>query len=205
MAIKALVLDLGNVLVFHDNALLFARIAERFGTTPERLKERLESGLWDRVNRGFVPGDALRLELQQRLEVEVTPAEFEALWSCHFTVHHQMVREVEALVGRRKLVLLSNTHDLHVKWCRQRVPVLEKFDALVLSCEVGHVKPEEEIYRRALAATGVAPREAVFFDDVERFARAAEAVGMHGRVFTTAPKFLEDLAALDALPTANTL
>lgn len=195
--ISAVILDLGNVLVFHDNALLFARIAERFGTTPEALKERLESGLWDRVNRGFVPGDALRLELQQRLEVEVTPAEFEELWSCHFTVNHQMVREVEALVGQRKLVLLSNTHDLHVKWCKQRVPVLQKFDALVLSCEVGLVKPEEGIYRRALEASGVAPHQAVFFDDVERFAQAAQTVGMHGRVFTTAQKFLADLAELD--------
>ncbi len=195
--ISALVLDLGNVLVFHDNALLFARIAERFGTSPELLQQRLESGLWDRVNRGQCVGDALRLELQKRLEVEVTPDEFYELWCCHFTVNEPMVREVEAQVGKRKLVLLSNTHDLHVKWCTERVPVLSKFDALVLSCEVGLVKPEEGIYRRALDAAAVPPSQAVFFDDVERFARGAEKVGMHGRVFTTVQQFRADLAGLD--------
>jgi putative hydrolase of the HAD superfamily len=196
MAVSALVLDLGNVLVFHDNALLFARIAERFSTRPEDLKARLEGGLWDRVNRGQVPGDQLRLELQQRLGVEVTPDEFFDLWCCHFTVNAPMVREVEAQVGKRKLVLLSNTHDLHVKWCKARLPVLRHFDALILSCEVGHVKPEPEIYRRALAATGVPAAEAVFFDDVEKFARGAEAVGMHGRVFTTVEQFRQDLKDL---------
>jgi glucose-1-phosphatase len=197
MPISALILDLGNVLVNHDNTLLFARIAERFGATPEALKSKLEGGLWDRVNRGQLPGDALRVELVKRLEVEVGAAEFEALWCCHFTVNEAMVREVEAQVGKRRLVLLSNTHDVHVRWCRQRVPVLARFDALVLSCEVGHVKPEEQIYRRALEAAGVPPAEVVFFDDVERFAKGAEAVGMHGRVFTTVERFRLDLAALD--------
>lgn len=198
MAISALVLDLGNVLVFHDNVLLFARLAERFGVSPEDLKARLEGGLWDRVNRGQLPGDALRVELVRRLGVEVSPEEFFALWCCHFTVHEEMVAEVERLLGQKRLVLLSNTHDLHVRWCQERVPLLHRFDALVLSCEVGLVKPEPGIYQRALDAAKVAPEEAVFFDDVERFARAAEAVGMHGRVFTTVAQFRADLAALDA-------
>lgn len=197
MAVSALILDLGNVLVFHDNARLFARLAERFSTTPEELKARLEGGLWDRVNRGQLPGDALRVELVRRLGLEVSPEEFEALWCSHFAVHAEMVSEVERLVGRKRLVLLSNTHDLHVRWCKERIPLLHRFDALVLSCDVGLVKPEPGIYQRALDAAKVAPEEAVFFDDVERFARGAEAVGMRGRVFTTVAQFRADLAALD--------
>lgn len=196
MAVSALVLDLGNVLVRHDNALLFGRLAERFSTTPEALRERIDASVWDRVNRGKLPGDALRRELAAQLSVDISEAEFAALWCCHFTVDAEMVREVEAQVGRRRLVLLSNTHDLHVRWVRERVPLLDRFDALVLSCEVGLVKPERAIYLRALEAAAVPPEEAVFFDDVEAYARAAEQVGMRGRVFTTVERFRADLAAL---------
>jgi putative hydrolase of the HAD superfamily len=74
--------------------------------------------------------------------------------------------------------------------------VLERFEGLVLSCEVGLLKPEREIYERALALASVPPERAVFFDDVERYAEGARAVGLHGRVFTTAARFERDLAAL---------
>jgi FMN phosphatase YigB (HAD superfamily) len=198
----AVILDLGNVLAFHDNERLFTEMARAFHTTRDELRARLEGGLWDRVNRGLVPGDALRVELVARLGHSLTAAAWFELWNCHFTLHEEMVRDVERLVGRVRLVLLSNTHDQHVAWLRPRLPVLERFDALVLSYEVGAVKPERRIYERALAAAAVPPERAVFFDDVPRYAEAAAQVGLHGRVFTTAARFREDLHALGgpALP-----
>lgn len=194
--IDALILDLGNVLAFHDNEKLFSEMARAFGSTREAMRARLDGGLWERVNRGQLPGDALRLELVARLGREVGPVEWFNLWNCHFTVHDEMVREVERLAGRIRLVLLSNTHDQHVAWLRPRLPVLERFDGLVLSCEVGAMKPDEAIYRRALELARVPAHRAAFFDDVPRYAEAASALGLHGRVFTTAEAFREQLRAL---------
>ena len=196
MSIDALILDLGNVLAFHDNAKLFAEMARAFHTTPEAMSERLSGGLWDRVNRGHLPGDSLRRELISRLGHEVSAEAWFALWNCHFTVNAPMVRLVETLVGRVKLALLSNTHDQHIAFLRPRLPVLERFDALVLSYEVGLVKPEAAIYERALSALGVAAGRAAFFDDVEKYAQAATALGIHGRLFTTVEAFTGQLAAL---------
>lgn len=194
--IDALILDLGNVLAFHDNEKLFTEMARAFGSTREAMRARLDGGLWERVNTGRLPGDSLRQELVARLGKQLSPADWFELWNCHFTVHDEMVREVERLVGRVRLVLLSNTHDQHVAFLRPRLPVLERFDGLVLSCEVGHMKPDEAIYRRALALAAVAPGRAAFFDDVPRYAEAATALGLHGRVFTTVDAFREQLRAL---------
>lgn len=196
MAIDAVILDLGNVLAFHDNTRLFAEMAKLFGSTPEAMKQKLEGDLWERVNRGLVPGDQLRLELQARLGAEVTPQAWFDTWNCHFTVNEAMVGMAQFLVGQVKLVLLSNTHDAHFAYLRPLLPVLEQFDALVLSYEVGHVKPEKAIYEKALAAAGTLPWKTVFFDDVKAYATAATQVGMHGRVFTTVEQFTEDLAKL---------
>lgn len=196
MPLETLFLDLGNVLVFHDNEKLFREMARAFRATPERLRRGLDDRLWERVNRGQLPGDRLRQELVRQVGVEVGEEEFFALWNCHFTVHEEMVRAVERLVGKVRLVLLSNTHDLHVKWIRPRLPVLERFDALVLSCEEGLVKPEPALYARALAVAGSAPQASAFFDDVEAYAAGARAAGIHGHLFTTVDRFLEDLRAL---------
>ena len=198
MALRALLFDLGNVLVFHDNERLFTRLAEAFGTTREAMATRLDGGLWDRVNRGQLPGDALRRELVARLGREVSPGDFFALWNCHFTLNPPMVARVEQLAGRFKLVLLSNTHDQHLAFLRPQLPVLERFEGLVLSCEVGSVKPEPAIYRRALQVAGVPGEEAAFFDDIPRYAQAATALGIAGRVFTTVEAFDATLAELEA-------
>lgn len=196
MAIDALLLDLGNVLAFHDNARLFERMAACFGTTKDAMQQRLDGGLWDRVNRGSLPGPALLAELNARLGARVDAATWFEVWNCHFTVNEPMVRAVEALIGRVRLVLLSNTHDQHVAYLRPKLPVLERFDGLVLSYEVGAIKPEPAIYRRALDVAQVPAARAAFFDDVPRYADAASALGIHGRVFTDVHRFQAELADL---------
>ena len=51
-------------------------------------------------------------------------------------------------------------------------------DALVLSCEVGSVKPFPEMYVTALDDLGVAAVDAVFIDDQPTFCVGAQAVGV---------------------------
>ena len=74
--------------------------------------------------------------------------------------------------------------------------MLQRFDALVLSCEEGLIKPSPELYRRTLQRLGVAPERAAFFDDVPRYAEGARTVGIHGRLFTDIAQFDADLAQL---------
>ncbi len=192
----ALILDLGNVLVFHDNALLFDQLAAAFGTTAPSMRARIEKDVWTRTNTGLLPGDTLRVELQNALGGTMTPQRFAELWNCHFQINVPMVKRVESLVGKVKLCLLSNTHDLHFEPLRKQLPVLEKFDALVLSYEEGLMKPSPELYRRALKRVGVEASRAAFFDDVQAYADAATAVGIHGQLFTDVAAFDEDLARL---------
>lgn len=192
--IDAVILDLGNVLAFHDNDKLFTELSRLFRAD---VRARVEgSGLWEGVNKGRFKGDALRQELVARTGTQVSREDFERAWSCHFTLNPPMIRHAEALVGKVKLALLSNTHDLHVAYLRPLLPVLERFDALVLSCEVGAMKPEEAIYRRALDALKVEAHRAVFFDDLEPYVRAAEKYGLHARVFRSADEVPQQLAEL---------
>lgn len=51
-------------------------------------------------------------------------------------------------------------------------------DAVVLSCEVGSMKPSPDIYRTALEDLGVAAADAVMIDDQPGFCAGAEAVGV---------------------------
>ncbi|MFC0036851.1 HAD-IA family hydrolase [Actinomadura rayongensis] len=52
------------------------------------------------------------------------------------------------------------------------------FHDVVISCEVGMRKPDEQIFRHAVERLGLTPAECAFIDDIEHNCRAAEAVGM---------------------------
>ncbi len=194
--VKAVLLDLGNVLVFHDNALLFSRLGARAGLEPADVARRLTGAGWTDANRGVLGAEGIRRDVCRALGVELPMPEFAALWSSHFTVHDAVLPRIEGLLGRVRVGLVSNTNALHVAYLRPRLPLLQRFDSVVMSCEVGHVKPEPAIFRRALEDVGCAPHEAVFFDDLPEFVHAAEALGMQGRLFTTADAFDAQLKAL---------
>lgn len=184
MQLKAAIFDLGNVLVFHDNALLFRRLSEVTGKNVESLATAFHGPLGNDINLGRYPGDSLRQEICRRLEVDIRPWDFFDLFSCHFTPNEPMLQAVEALVGRVKLVLLSNTNHLHAEFLLPRLPVLRRFDALVLSHEVSLIKPDPRIFEHALERASVVPHEAFFFDDVPAYVEAARKVGLGAEVFS---------------------
>jgi 2-haloacid dehalogenase len=66
----------------------------------------------------------------------------------------------------------------------RRFDFLRWFRGVLVSGEVGLIKPDPRIYRLLLERFGIAPAAAVYIDDVARNAAAASALGMHGIHFT---------------------
>ncbi len=60
----------------------------------------------------------------------------------------------------------------------EHLGIVPLVDAVVLSCEVGSVKPYPEIYATALDDLGVAAADAVFIDDQPAYCVGAQAAGI---------------------------
>src|SRR6185369_13407345 len=61
--------------------------------------------------------------------------------------------------------------------------VIQFFDSVTISAEVGVAKPEEKILQLALKQAGVQANEAVFVDDFPANITACESLGMQGILF----------------------
>jgi putative hydrolase of the HAD superfamily len=75
------------------------------------------------------------------------------------------------------IALVSNCGDT-TRALLDYLGVVPLADAVVLSCEVGSVKPSPDIYLSALEDLGVAAMDAVMIDDQPSFCAGAEAVGV---------------------------
>ena len=81
-------------------------------------------------------------------------------------------------------VLLSNTNEEHFQHLWSRHDFLHHFDHLVLSCRVGLMKPDPQIYALAVRAAGCRADETLFTDDLTENVAGAKACGMHADLYT---------------------
>lgn len=189
-------MDLGNVLVFHDNAQLFSSFGELAGIDGEEVSRRIAPSLWSAIHLGELDGEGIRREICRPLHVELGEEEFRRLWNSHFTPNEAMVPLVESLVGRVKLALLSNTNAMHMEYLLGVMPVLRRFDHLVLSHELRKMKPDPAIFEHVLKLTGTVPKHTAFFDDIPQFVEAAAKTGIRAFLFRDADEFAAELRAL---------
>jgi len=91
--IEVVFLDLGNVLVFHDDDVLFRRLSQYGGAPLDVIRERLLA-LWDPLNRGVLADEQLRRAISQASgATTVMDAEtFFQVWTCYFRIHQEILR-----------------------------------------------------------------------------------------------------------------
>ena len=176
---KAIIFDLGKVLVPFDFMLGYkalephcpypvAEIRGRIAAT--RLVEPLEKGL-------IAPRDFVA-QLSQALDLRIGYQEFCRIWSCIFTGQLIPDAVLASLAARYRLVLLSNTNDIHFQMIRENYTLLGHFHDLVLSYEVHAMKPEAEIFQRAIERAGCPPEECFYTDDIASFVEAGKRLGL---------------------------
>ncbi|WP_460219214.1 HAD family hydrolase [Psychroserpens sp. MEBiC05023] len=82
-----------------------------------------------------------------------------------------------------KLILLSNTNDLHISWIKEEVHFYEEFktcfDQFYLSHEIGLRKPNTDIYKYVLKHNQLKPEECLFIDDTKENTDTASSLGIH--------------------------
>lgn len=82
-----------------------------------------------------------------------------------------------------KLILLSNTNDLHISWIKKHIPFYNAFkncfDAFYLSHEIGLRKPDKNIFEFVLDKNKIIAEECLFIDDVKENTDAANQLDIH--------------------------
>jgi HAD superfamily hydrolase (TIGR01509 family) len=90
---------------------------------------------------------------------------------------------IDQLSREYRLMLLSNTNELHLRRSVKMLPALRRFERLFVSYEIGLIKPDGGIYQYVLDHVDVPAQRILFIDDLEKNIQAAREVGMHGIVF----------------------
>lgn len=81
--------------------------------------------------------------------------------------------------GEHRLFVLSNMHRTSIAHLESNYDFWSLFHARVISCRIGMVKPEPEIFRYLLESNGIDAQETVFIDDMQENVDAAAKHGIN--------------------------
>lgn len=164
---RAVVFDLGKVLVDFDYGIAGRRIAARGGTDPEAVRSFIDhSPVLFRFETGRITRQEFFEEVRGATGFAGTIEEFSAYFSDIFTPIEPMVQFHEQL--RRAGIptyVFSNTNELAIGHIRRSFPFFSGFDGYILSYEHGAMKPDPALYDVVEARTGCLGSELFYIDD----------------------------------------
>ena len=197
MSIKAVFFDLGGVIVRTEFQVPRQQLADRLGMDYEDLSKIVfdsDSGL--RASMGEIAADEHWASVLQRLKRPA--AELSLIRQEFFAgdiVDRTLVEYIRSLRSKYKTGLISNAwSDLRDFVVREKFD--DAFDKMIISAEVGAVKPEPKIFQIALEHFGVKPKEAVFVDDFYINIEGCEKVGIKGIHFKDLESTMKQLKQL---------
>ena len=103
----------------------------------------------------------------------------------------EIVRELKA--QGTPLYCLTNFSTEKFPLMRRRFDVFDLFDGIVVSAEIGIVKPDPAVYRYLVERFGLEAPSCLFVDDVEANVGAASSIGMQAVHYLSGRQLRRDL------------
>jgi putative hydrolase of the HAD superfamily len=187
--IKAIIFDCFGVLVgkgFHE-------IYRELGGDPSKDRTFIDE-LLDKANMGKISQKEFRNEMQRQLSI--SSEEYQRAIDEFEQPNYTILNHAASLHKKYKTAVLSNANvgvlqrKISEEWLHKC------FDQLVVSAEVGYIKPQPEIYKLAAQRLGVKESECVFIDDKTVYCDAARQVGMKTIWYQDFDQFKNELEKL---------
>jgi len=181
MTVKALIFDLGNVVIDIDFERIFKKWSYYSGVPVEKMQVAFQvDAAYEQHERGEIEGIEYHQHLEQTLEMKLSYEQFCEGWNEIMVAPiNETVLLLESLRGRVPLYALSNANTLHKHYWEKTYPKeLSHFEQVFVSSDMGSRKPEPAIYLQALEFIGIEPENIIFFDDLAVNVEAATALGL---------------------------
>lgn len=195
--LRAVIFDIGRVLIRVDIQRVKSSLAQGLPFTPEELWSAIEKDpRWPDWQEGRMSPRDWHLHLSKRFSLSLDFEQFKNVWNS--ALDPEPIHKAPLFSGLSKnhrLGLLSNTDPIHVEKLESTYDFFTYFPKSVrtYSCSVGASKPDPLIFRAALRACKVGAAETVYIDDIPAYVEAARRLGFTGIHYQSPAQLYADL------------
>jgi len=180
--VDALIFDLGGVVIEINFDRALAYWADDAGKNFEDLKSKFSfDHFYECHERGEIDAAAYFNALRNSLSINLSDEQFEAGWNSIYVGRIPGIHGLLKQVSRKlPIYAFTNSNRAHQNvWSKKYSNVLDLFQAVFVSSEIGLRKPETAAFFSVADAIGIAPERIAFFDDSIENVRGAANAGMN--------------------------
>lgn len=187
--IKAIVFDMGGVVVNLDMDLCIANFKEKAGfeTIEEFLDPWHQKGFISDLEEGLIEPEDYDRECLLRSRPGTSARTVRKCFCSLLTgLNPRAVELIKSLRGRYPLYVLSNNNPITRAWFSElmrREGIADAFTKEFYSYEMKMLKPSREIYDRMIREIGAKPEEILFIDDSQVNVDGARAAGWNAAFY----------------------
>lgn len=198
---RALIWDMGGVLVRNMDPTIRGRLAAPYGMTYMDLENLFfgnEAAIKASIGQASEADSWDFVQKKLNISAEDMPDFIDTFYSCD-KFDEDLFKFTMQLKPRYQTGLLSNAFpETRTSLARRFPHFYEMFDVTIFSAEVGIAKPDPQIYHQILNRLGVAASASVFVDDFIENVEGARAIGMHAIHFRGSQQIRDELKELFA-------
>jgi putative hydrolase of the HAD superfamily len=179
--VRALLFDLGGVVINFDFGRAFQLWASRAGCDPRLIAERFcLDDSYEQHERGEIPGSSYFAALRHSLGIDISDDDFIAGWNDVYLGPVPGMSEVLSVAQRHlPLFAFTNSNPTHKSaWEILYANELRPFQQIFVSSDLGFRKPDPEAFYLVARRMGFEPGEVLFFDDTPGNVDGARTAGM---------------------------
>lgn len=175
-----MIFDVGGVLIDFDHMLICSKLAAKCGLSPGTVYAKIfTSGIEAAYDTGALSTDEFLSAVCETLSLNMPRAELGEIWCAIFSEKKDVTQIVRALAGKTRLMLLSNTNELHFEYAKKAFPVLDGlFKEQFLSYKLRLRKPDPAIYKKAVQLSGLCAERLFYIDDRQDYVDASKNAGL---------------------------
>ena len=198
--IELVAFDLGNVLCTVDETTA----SKKLSALCDKPWEEVYGIVFSQIRKlQFESGEMTFTEHAVRaisnLGIDMPLDEFTDLYGSALIPSESMFPLVECIAETHRLALVSNTSEPHWKSAERFLPFSSSLDPVIVSYEVGVMKPEPSFYDVLIQHSAVPARNILFIDDLAANIEGAETAGMIGHQFRSQSHLEISLVELDVI------
>ncbi len=196
--IEAIFWDMGGVIVRTEDSSRRRSWEERLGLSPGALAALVFEGEMGRraaVGQAQIEENWTWVLQQLKLPDSERTQLIEDFWAGD-RVDYDLVARIREFGDTYHVGMITNAFPDVRRWLVDEWGIADAFEEIIVSAELGVVKPDPAIYHHALERLAVRAERSVFIDDFEENVAGAQAVGMHAIHFQSVQQALADLDQL---------
>jgi len=195
--VRAIIFDLGNVLIDFDHGIAARRIMRFTDKSPQEITDLfLNSGITGLFEEGKISPEEFFFKVKEMLSLRLDYPGFLPVWNEIFTFsgkNREVYALAQSLKSRYQLAILTNSNILHFEYVKNNFPIFDAFGHIFTSYELGAAKPNRVIYEKALFLLKVDAQAVFYTDDRQDLVEGAKALGIKASVFVSPDQLREDL------------